>query len=125
MRALGQHGLDLPRPGSHETERDAGGGAHERRGVGLDDAMFRSSAAQRQADQALEAVRGPGLAPDVLDAAGLASQGVRDAAGQAKAAYRQGYDEVAQIPGTFALGALDRMGSRVAGRAAGHHGQVP
>ena len=61
-------------------------------------------------------MRGPGLAPDVLDAAGLASQGVRDAAGQAKAAYRQGYDEVAQIPGTFAPGALDRMGSRVRDR---------
>ncbi|URD40297.1 hypothetical protein M6G65_33150 (plasmid) [Methylobacterium tardum] len=81
-----------------------------------DDAMLRGGAAQQRADQALEAVRGSGLPSDTLDAAGLASQGIRDAAGQAKAAYRQGYDEVAAIPGTFAPGALDRMGTRVRDR---------
>lgn len=81
-----------------------------------DDAAFRGSVARRNADQALEGVRGPGIPADTLDAAGLAAQGVRDAATQAKGAYRGAYDEVAQIPGSFAPGALDRMGSRMRDR---------
>ncbi|KMO20714.1 hypothetical protein [Methylobacterium platani] len=76
------------------------------------DAAFRAAAAQRSADTALERVRGP-MPPDPLDAASSVMQGVRDAAGQGKAAYRSAYDDVAAIPGEFAPGALDRMGARV------------
>lgn len=76
------------------------------------DAAFRAAAAQRTADSALERVRGP-MPPDPLDAASSVMQGVRDAAGRGKAAYRQAYDDMAAIPGEFAPGALDRMGTRV------------
>lgn len=82
----------------------------------VDDAAFRGSVAQMQADEALARIRGPGIAPDTVEAATLAAQATRDAAGRARAAYRGAYDEVAQIPGTFAPGALDRMGSRVRDR---------
>lgn len=81
-----------------------------------DEYALRGATAQRQADQALEGLRGPGVPPDTLDAAALASQGIRDAAAQGKAAYRDAYAEMAKIPGTFAPGALDRMGSRVRDR---------
>lgn len=105
--------------GSHpviETPQAAGEGVADAARRIADDAAFRGSVAQRRADQALEAVRGPGIPADTLDAAGQASQGVRDAAAVAKDAYRQAYGEVAQIPGSFAPGALDRMGSRVRDR---------
>ena len=75
----------------------------------------RASIAQRAQDDALRAVRGRGET-DALDAATLAAQGVRDAASEGRAGYRGAYDEVAQIPGTFAPGALDRLGSRVRDR---------
>ncbi|MDP4006513.1 hypothetical protein [Methylobacterium sp. NEAU K] len=75
----------------------------------------RASVAQRVQDDALRAVRGRGET-DALDAATLAAQGVRDAAAQGRTAYRGAYDDVAQIPGTFAPGALDRLGSRVRDR---------
>ncbi|MGF3026916.1 hypothetical protein ACQVP2_29380 [Methylobacterium aquaticum] len=76
------------------------------------DVDFRAAAAQHSADMAVGNVRGT-LPPDPLDAAGAAMQGVRDAAGRSKAAYRAAYDDVAAIPGEFAPGALDRMGTRV------------
>lgn len=72
--------------------------------------------AQAQADRALAAVRGYGLPPDPIDAATTVGQSVRDAAAQGRAAYRQGYAEVAAIPGTFSPGALDRMGTRMRDR---------
>lgn len=75
----------------------------------------RASIAQRAQDDALLAVRGR-AETDALDAATLAAQGTRDAAAQGKAGYRAAYDEVAQIPGTFTPGALDRLGSRVRDR---------
>lgn len=105
--------------GSHpviETPQAAGEGVADAARRIADDAAFRGSVAQRRADQALEAVRGPGIPADTLDAAGQASQGVRDAAARAKAAYRGAYDDVAQIPGSFAPGALDRMGTRMRDR---------
>ena len=96
-----------------ETPQAAGEGVADAARRIADDAAFRGSAAQRQADQALDAVRGPGIPADTLDAAGQAAQGVRDAAAQAKGSYRGAYDDVAGIPGTFAPGALYRMGSRM------------
>ncbi|SEP09823.1 hypothetical protein SAMN02799625_04668 [Methylobacterium sp. UNC300MFChir4.1] len=75
----------------------------------------RASVAQRGLDDALRAVRERG-GTDALDGASAAAQGVRDAAAQGRAGYRAAYDEVAQIPGTFAPGALDRLGSRVRDR---------
>lgn len=89
----------------------AEGVADHARGLS-DDAAFRAAAAQRGADAAVERIRGP-MPPDPLDAAGTVMQGVRDAAGRSRGAYRQAYDDVAAIPGEFAPGALDKMGARV------------
>ena len=75
----------------------------------------RESIAQRGVDDALRAVRGRG-GVDAIDGAEAAIQGVREAAGQAKAGYRAAYDDVAAMPHQFAPGALDRMGSRVRDR---------
>ena len=72
----------------------------------------RESVAQRGVDDALRGVRGR-AGPDAIDGATSAIQGVRDAAEQAKAGYRQAYGEVGQIPGNFVPGAMDRVGSRV------------
>lgn len=72
-----------------------------------------ATAAQQAQDDALRAVRGD-APPDALDGARAAIQGVREAAEQSRGAYRGAYDEVAQIPGTFAPGALDDVGARVA-----------
>lgn len=72
----------------------------------------RESVAQRGVDDALRAVRGRG-APDAVDGATAAIQGVRDAADQARGAYRGAYADVGQIPGAFVPGAMDRVGSRV------------
>lgn len=102
--------------GGHPVLDDPTAGGEAAAGVlrrYVDDAASRGSAAQREADEALAVIRGPGVAPDTLDAAGAVSQATREAAAQSRAAYRGAYDEVAAIPGTFTPGALDRMGSRV------------
>lgn len=86
----------------------------DRARMARDTAAGTREAAQRAQDDAMRAVRGGG--GDVLDGATAAVQGVRDAAGRARAGYRAAYDEVAAIPGSFEAGALDRMGSRVRDR---------
>lgn len=78
-------------------------------------AGFEADDAQRRADEALAGLRG-GFQGDPLDAADAVRQGVRGAARERKAAYGAAYDEVAQIPGEFAPGALDRIGTTVRGR---------
>lgn len=67
---------------------------------------------ERTARGALDDVRGP-TPPDPTDAGTTTAEAVRAAAMRARDAYRQGYADVAEIPGTFTPGALDRMGSRV------------
>lgn len=62
--------------------------------------------------EALRAVRGDGPA-DVLDGATTTVQGLRDAAGQRRAAYGQAYDELDAVPGTFAPDAFSRAGARI------------
>lgn len=74
-----------------------------------------ASVAQRGVDDALRAVRGRGDG-DALDSATAAASGVRDAAEQARGAYRAAYGEAGQFPGEFMPGALDRAGSRVRDR---------
>ncbi|MCF4123840.1 hypothetical protein [Methylobacterium sp. SyP6R] len=70
-------------------------------------------AAARQAEQeALGAVSGP-AGTDALSGAQSAVAGVREAAEQARGAYRQAYGDVAAIPGTFAPGALSDVGTAV------------
>lgn len=70
---------------------------------------------QAQADEALAAVRGP--APlDQVDAARVVAGGLREKAGEAKAAYRGAYQELADLPGEFHPRAFDDMGQRVAAR---------
>ncbi|WP_264051678.1 hypothetical protein [Methylobacterium flocculans] len=70
---------------------------------------------QAQADEALAAVRGP--APlDQVDAARVVAGGLREKAGEAKAAYRGAYQELADLPGEFHPQAFDGMGQRVATR---------
>lgn len=79
------------------------------------DVTRRAAAARQAQEEALQAVRGPGQG-DTLDGATAAVQGVRDAAERSRGAYRAAYDEVAQIPGEFTPGALDRMGTRIRAR---------
>ena len=71
--------------------------------------------AQQAADAELARLRGSG-APDALDAGAAVGQGLRGAADRSRGAYREAYGEVGQIPGTFAPGALDRVGARVRDR---------
>ncbi|WP_411904167.1 hypothetical protein [Methylorubrum thiocyanatum] len=70
--------------------------------------------AENAQGEALRAVRGDGPA-DVLDGATLAVQGARDAAGQARAAYGQAYDDLDAVPGTFAPDAFAQAGRRIRG----------
>ncbi|MDR7039876.1 hypothetical protein J2X36_004654 [Methylobacterium sp. BE186] len=86
--------------------------AADRARLAGDAASSRAAAAERAQQDALQAVQGPG-AGDVLDGATLAVQGAREAAERSRGAYRGAYDEVAQIPGNFAPGALDDVGARV------------
>lgn len=68
--------------------------------------------AENAQGEALRAVRGDGPA-DVLDGATLAVQGARDAAGQARAAYGQAYDDLDAVPGAFDPRAFERAGPRI------------
>lgn len=77
-------------------------------------ATARSVAAQAEQDAALRAVQGASPV-DALDGATAAVSGVREAAGRARGAYGQAYDDVGAIEGTFAPGALSRTGERVRG----------
>lgn len=70
--------------------------------------------AENAQGEALAAVRGSGPA-DVLDGATLAVQGARDAAGQARAAYGQAYDDLDAVPGAFAPDAFAQAGQRIRG----------
>ncbi len=80
-------------------------------------AGFEADDAQRAADEALSGLRG-GFQGDPLDAADAVRQGLRGEATRRKAAYGAAYDEVAQIPGEFIPGALDRIGTTVRSRLA-------
>lgn len=73
------------------------------------------AAAQQAGDDVLARLRGPSPV-DQLDAGSVVTQGLRDAAGASKGRYRAAYDDVAQIPGEFAPGALDRLGASVRAR---------
>nr|WP_137831257.1 hypothetical protein [Methylobacterium sp. L1A1] len=70
--------------------------------------------AENAQGEALAAVRGSGPA-GVLDGATLAVQGARDAAGQARAAYGQAYDDLDAVPGAFAPDAFAQAGRRIRG----------
>lgn len=89
--------------------------AADRARLASDDAAGRAVAAQRAQDDALRAVQGP-VPVDTLDGATAAVQGAREAAERGRGAYREAYGEVGKIPGSFAPGALDRMGARVRSR---------
>ncbi|TXN73430.1 hypothetical protein [Methylobacterium sp. WL6] len=107
MAARGEPLIDNP-----QTAFEA---AADRARMAGGDAARRVAAAQRAQDEALQAVRRRGQG-DALDGATAAIQGVRDAAERSRGAYRAAYDEVAQIPGEFTPGALDRMGTRMRAR---------
>lgn len=70
---------------------------------------------QAQADEALAAVRGP-MPLDQVDAASRVAGGVREKAGQSKAAYQEGYQALADLPGEFHPEAFSDVGQRVAAR---------
>lgn len=70
--------------------------------------------AENAQGEALAAVRGSEPA-DVLDGATLAVQGARDAAGQARAAYGQAYDDLDAVPGAFAPDFVAQAGPRIRG----------
>lgn len=108
-RFMGMAAGDAPRV---ESPQAAFEGAADRARQIAQAQAERESVAQRGVDDALRVVRGRG-GPDAIDGATSAIQGVRDAAEQAKAGYRQAYGEVGQIPGNFVPGAMDRVGSRV------------
>lgn len=77
-------------------------------------ANARSAAAQAEQEAALRAVQGASPV-DALDGATAAVSGAREAAGRARGAYGQAYDDVGAIEGAFAPGALSRTGERVRG----------
>ncbi|MBE7197227.1 MAG: hypothetical protein INR70_05430 [Parafilimonas terrae] len=111
-RFLGMAAGEAPRI---ETPQQAYEAVADRARQAVQSDAAQASVAQRGLDDALRVVRGRGET-DALDGATAAAQGVRDAAAQGRAAYRGAYDDVAQIPGTFAPGALDRLGARVRDR---------
>lgn len=114
--ARGNIGTELAGPGNRvSSPLEAGEMVANRARQIADEAAQAEQGAQRSADTALSGVRGD--APvDALDAGAVVAQGVRDRATQAKAGYRAAYQDVADMPGQFAPGALDRMGSRVRDR---------
>lgn len=90
----------------------AAGAIGERARAISDQAAEAERAALAQGDQALAGVRGEQPA-DAITAGTAVGDAVRGRAAAARDNYRQAYDAVAQSPGTFEPGALDRVGTRV------------